>query len=362
MFLASKDIVGKVDEAFLWIGGISLVLLVGITGAMIVFLFRYRRDRHPKAAQIEGNTPLEITWIVIPTFIVLFMFYKGYEGFLLMRNPPPDAKVIEVEARQWAWTFRYPDEGISAPELYVPVNTPIKLLLTAPADDVVHSFYLPAFRVKEDCVPGRENHLWFEADKVSTYNIFCAEFCGKDHARMLSLLHVLSAEDYDAWVDRMIAEKNKPVDAALAADPASEEIRSRDALVLYQTYCASCHGSEGQGGLVEGARDMRDPKGWKRGPKVTDIFRTLTLGLEGTQMRSFANLSAWDRFALSHHVKELRRGEGWPEDATLEEYQALVKEYKLDEQPVVRRDFPIEETMEEMAGETERESDGNDRR
>jgi len=357
MLLASTGIVDKVDEAFLWLGGISLVLLLGIVAAMLLFIFRYRRGRHPKAVQIHGNTPLEITWIVIPTIIVLFMFYKGYEGFKLMRTPPPDAKVIEVEARQWSWTFRYPEEGISASELTVPVGVPIKLLLTSPPEDVVHSFYLPAFRVKEDCVPGRQNHLWFQADRIDTYNIFCAEFCGKDHAKMLSLLHVVSAEDYDAWVDRVIAEKNKPIVIEKAIDPNSEEIRERNAPVLYQTYCASCHGPQGRGGLVEGARNFTSLQGWKQGTRLIDIYRTLEKGVPGTQMRSFNNLSPWDRFALMHHVAAFYAGDDRP-PTSKEEWTKLVEEFKLDKPPEIRRTFPIEEAMESIAEEAKEEDAG----
>ena len=122
--LASRDVVDSVDEAFLWMGGISLVLLVGITAAMLLFVYRYRRSRHPKAADISGNTKLEITWIVIPTIIVLFMFWKGYEGFRLMRDVPADAMVVEVEGRQWEWWFHYPEADVTSPELYVPVGKP----------------------------------------------------------------------------------------------------------------------------------------------------------------------------------------------------------------------------------------------
>ncbi len=163
MLLASRQIADSVNEAFAWITGISLVFLVGITAAMIYFVIRYSRKRNPKAADISGNTKLEITWIVIPTIIVLFMFWQGFKSFLVMRTMPEDAMVVEVEARQWAWTFTYPDSGVTSNELYMPVGQPVKLLLTTPVDDVVHSFYVPEFRVKEDCVPGYENHMWLEA-------------------------------------------------------------------------------------------------------------------------------------------------------------------------------------------------------
>lgn len=355
--LASSEIVRRVDDAFLWMGGISLFFIVGITVTMVAFVVKYRRERHPKAARIHGNTMLEITWIVIPTFIVMFMFYKGYEGFRVMRDPPRDAMVVEVEARQWAWTFRYPQENVSSSELYVPVNTAVKLLLTVPVGDVNHSFYLPSFRTKEDCVPGYVNTMWFEADRVGTHNIFCAEFCGLDHARMRSLLHVLSQEDYERWLDQKLQERYRPVDIVRALDPASPEIQAADAPTRFATYCSSCHGAQGQGGLVAGARDFRVLEGWKRGPKVTQIWRTLTEGLEGTPMRAFTNLSAWDRFALAHHVRSFHPGTDLPQD-TEQEAQDLVKLYKLDQQPVVTRAFPIDEAMKALSDEAEGEVPG----
>jgi cytochrome c oxidase subunit II len=355
--LASSKIVHSVDDAFLWIGGISLVLLVGITAAMLYFVWRYRRSKHPQAAEIHGNMKLEITWIVIPVFIVLFMFWKGYEGFALMRDVPEDAMVVEVEARQWAWTFRYPGEGISVPELYVPAGKPVKLLLTSPVDDVLHSFYLPDFRVKEDCVPGRQGYLWFQADRPGIHNIFCAEFCGKDHSRMLSKLHVLAPKDYEAWLDARIADRYKPVEIEAVMDRDSADLKARGAETLYQTYCISSHGAEGQGGLVEGARNFQSLKDWKQGVKVTDMFKTLTIGVSGTQMRAFNNLSAWDRFALAWYVTHFYKGGDRPE-STRADFEQLIKDYKLDQQPVIRREFPIRTTMEQMAEEAQKQGTG----
>ena len=350
MILASRAIIESTDRAWYWLGGISLALFIGILGCLIYFVIRYSRKRHPKSEHIPGNMKLEITWTILPTLLSCWLFFLGLEGFQLMRNPPADAYEITVVARQWSWEFIYPNEGVSSSELYVPIDTPVKLNLSSPIDDVIHSFYLPDFRVKEDCVPGLPTFLWFEADKLTgdhPHNIFCAEFCGQDHSRMISVMHVLTKKDWNAWLDRKVAERYKPVDAAVALNPKSEEIVACDAPKLYATYCASCHGTAGQGGLVAGARDFRSAQGWKKGSSVGDIFRTVTEGLDGTQMRSFGNLSAWDRFALAHHVEYFYKG-GGREDTTLAECEALVKEYKLDEPPVITRDFPIEAAMESL--------------
>jgi len=348
-----------VDEAFLWIGGICIVLLVGITVTMILFVFKYRRSRNPKAVQIEGSLPLELTWIVIPTILVLFMFYKGYEGFKLMRNVPEGAMEVNVLARKWFWTFTYPGTGVSSDKLYVPVETPVKLLLDAPPDDVVHSFYLPAFRVKEDCVPGKTNYLWFQAEKTGIYHIFCAEFCGKDHSKMITELVVLEPKEYEAWLKKKVADRNRPVVMEKAVDPASEEIAERDGPGLYKTYCVSCHGERGQGGLVEDARDFTSLEKWKKGSGIADIFRTLTEGLPETQMRSFANLPPWDRFALVHMVRSFYNGADRPEN-TPDQLEKLRADYELDKKRIERKAMPIEDAIKAIAVDGEKSGDGKE--
>jgi cytochrome c oxidase subunit 2 len=355
--IASTEIVKNTDDAFAWMFGISLFFLVGITVAMVLFAVKYRRSKSPKAADIHGNTKLEITWIVIPTLIVLFMFWKGYEGFLLMRSPPEDARLIDVEARQWAFSFTYPGTGVTTSELYVPAGEPIRCRLTAPRDDVVHSFYIPRFRTKEDCVPGRENYMWFQADGPGDYDIFCAEFCGKDHAKMITRLHVLPKEEFEAWLQSKIAERYKPIELAKATNPQSEEIMASDAEGLYKTYCASCHGPEGRGGLVEGARNFREMDGWKNGPSLVGIFRTLTEGIPDTEMRAFTNLSAWDRFALAHKVLSFSEGKERTA-STQKELETLVEVYELDKQEAPPSALPLAEARDELL----KEADGSSER
>jgi len=346
MYLAQTAIAREVDSAFAWIGGICLVLLVGITVAMLYLVVRYRRRANPNPTPIHGNLALEVTWIIVPTVLVLFMFFKGYKGFAMMRDVPEDAMVVKVTAQQWFWTFTYPEQDVSVDRLFVPVNTPVKLEMTAPPDDVVHSLYIPAFRVKEDCVPGRETYLWFNAEKEGTYNIFCAEYCGKDHSAMLSELTVLSPEDYGAWLEKEVARKNKPVEM----DPTSEEIIACDAPSLYKTYCASCHGPSGRGGLVDDARDFTSLAEWKQGTKKTDIFRTISEGVDGTQMRAFINISPWDRFALAHHVAAFNQSGGRPE-STPEDAQQLMEEYRLGGKEEPRQTISIDEAMRAISRE-----------
>lgn len=187
---------GSVDSVFLFIMGISLVLLVGITGAMVYFAVRYRRSMHPRPENIEGNLALEIVWTVVPTLLVLAIFWVGWKGFVYMRTVPQDAMLVKVTARMWSWHFTY-ENGAASEVLKVPVNRPVKLAITS--SDVLHSLSIPAFRVKEDAVPGRENYLWFQPEVTGSYDLFCTEYCGMGHSAMVTKVEVMSAQDFNVW-------------------------------------------------------------------------------------------------------------------------------------------------------------------
>lgn len=189
-------VVTSVDQAFLFIVGISTVLLLGITAVMIYFVVKFSRKRHPQAVQIKESKWLEITWTAIPTVLVLAMFYYGYQGFALMRNAPDDTFNVKVTARMWDWSFEY-ENGLQTDKLYVPVDRAIKLDLQSL--DVLHSFYLPSFRVKEDVVPGKETYLWFKPQSTGPADIFCAEYCGQRHAYMISQVIVMETDEFQRW-------------------------------------------------------------------------------------------------------------------------------------------------------------------
>ena len=184
------------DSAFFFVIGISVTLLLLITGVMIYFVIRYSRARHPIAEEIKDNIPLEVLWTVIPTILVLAIFWVGWKGFVYMRTAPPDAMPVKVIARQWSWAFIYPN-GKEDSVLRVPVRKPINLLITS--TDVVHSLFIPAYRIKEDCVPGMETHLWFLPDELGSYDLFCAEYCGVGHSAMVTKVEVMTEKDFDAW-------------------------------------------------------------------------------------------------------------------------------------------------------------------
>jgi cytochrome c oxidase subunit 2 len=199
--------VKSVDQAFAYIAWISVFFLTLITVLMIYFVIRYSRKRNPVAADIRGNWKLEVVWTVIPTLIALSMFYLGWHSYIKLRNVPPDAMVVEVTARAFAWEFKYPDGTASDKQLVVPKGKPVKLNLTS--KDVLHSIFIPAFRIKMDTVPGMKTYTWFYPADLGEYDIFCAEYCGTGHADMTARLKVVEPAAYEAWLQ---SQKGKPDD------------------------------------------------------------------------------------------------------------------------------------------------------
>jgi cytochrome c oxidase subunit 2 len=206
MVLGPSNIAGKIETSFLIVVSACVVLLVAVTVTMLVFLYKYNSKRHPVPNDIKENIPLEIVWTVIPTILVIFMFYFGWVDFDYIRNPPKGAMNVDVIARQWSWTFRY-ENGKQSDTLKVPVGKPVKLVLTS--EDVIHCLFIPAYRVKEDCVPGLKTHLWFTANEAGTYDIFCTEYCGLEHSHMLSKLITMPAADFNAWYQSKAEVKGK---------------------------------------------------------------------------------------------------------------------------------------------------------
>lgn len=187
-----------VDPVFMFIFGACLVLLVGITLTMLVFVVRYHRSRAPEpTSQASGNLWLEIVWIILPSALVLAMFYYGWVGYLSLRTVPPDALRVTATARTWNWSFTYAN-GKTSPRLYVPVGKPI--LVDLVSLDVLHGFYLPAFRVKRDVVPGMKNHVWFVATKPGSYDLFCSVYCGASHSGMITTVEALPPDRFSVWL------------------------------------------------------------------------------------------------------------------------------------------------------------------
>lgn len=189
-----------VDPVFMFIFGASLVLLVGITLTTLLFVIRYHRSKAPEpTSQASGNIWLEIVWTGLPTVLVLAMFFYGWSGYLSLRNVPKDALQVTATARTWSWGFTY-DNGKTSSRLYVPVGKPV--LVNLVSLDVLHGFYLPAFRVKRDVVPGMKNHVWFVAAKPGSYDLFCSVYCGTGHSGMITTVEALPPEQFAAWLQQ----------------------------------------------------------------------------------------------------------------------------------------------------------------
>jgi cytochrome c oxidase subunit 2 len=215
-----------VDKVFLFIFGISALLLVGIVATIIFFLVKYNRRRSPAPQPSPNyNIPLETAWTILPTVIVLAMFWYGWAGYTTLRDVPEDAMEVKVVGRQWSWSFTYPN-GKVADKLVVPVGRAVKLNITS--EDVLHSFYVPAFRVKKDAVPGMTTRIWFRAPAAGSYDAFCAEYCGVAHSAMITSVEAMPEEEFDRWY-------KKP--------PEGE--RSEAGAVLRKYGCTGCHSLDG---------------------------------------------------------------------------------------------------------------------
>jgi cytochrome c oxidase subunit 2 len=247
-----------VNRVFFYLLAITVFLLGLITFLMIYFVIRYHRKRNPQPSDIEENIWLEIIWTVVPTLLVLTMFYYGWTGFNFLKKAPGDAMKVRVIARQWSWLFEY-ENGLKSTELKVPVGKPVKLLLTS--QDVIHSFYAPAFRIKQDVVPGMENSLWFEPTAAGAYDVFCSQYCGLQHAKMLTHIVVLPEEEFNRWY-----QAGKEMEA---------KIPSAGPQLFQEKGCKVCHSIDGATGI---------------GPTVKGLFgKTVTVLTDGKERRVMAD-------------------------------------------------------------------------
>lgn len=188
------------DWVFAFIYWVSVFFFILIVALMVAFVIRYRRryPGQPARGGLTHHTGLELTWTIIPLILVVVMFYFGFRGYMDMAYPPGDSLDIYVNAKKWSWSFTYPNGHVDN-ELHVPVDTPVRLILSS--QDVIHSFFVPAFRLKRDAVPGRYNKTWFNCTEPGEYIALCAEYCGTDHSNMWSRLVVHEPGKYEEWLD-----------------------------------------------------------------------------------------------------------------------------------------------------------------
>ncbi len=239
---------GEVDLAILVVVGLSVLIFVLVVGVMFYFLYKYSSKRHSRdqVKNIEHNLVLEITWTVTPMILLAVMFYYGYTSLKAMRTIPAQNMEVKVTGQMWFWSHEYPN-GKKTKDLYVPIGKNIKLVVTAKKNDVLHSYYVPALRLKQDAVPGKFYNAWFKATDTGAFDILCAEYCGTRHSYMLAKVHVLEKDVFDAWYN---SDKKTPFDkeTKTAVHPGLT--------LLNDNGCTGCHSLDGSDLVGPSYKDM----------------------------------------------------------------------------------------------------------
>src|SRR5579863_5084859 len=223
----ASTIAPNVDALYLYLVLVSAFFSVLIAVLVIIFAVKYRRKSDADMPKpIHGGLLLEITWSVIPLGLAMVMFAWGASIFFTESRPPADSMEIYVVGKQWMWKIQHNEGAREINELHVPVNRDIRLTLTS--EDVIHDFYVPAFRTKTDVLPGRYTTEWFRPTKVGEYHIFCAEYCGTKHSGMIGTVYVMNEADYDAW---------------LGAGSGEGSMAEQGESLFNQLGCGTCHPS-----------------------------------------------------------------------------------------------------------------------
>ena len=246
---------GNVDALFIFLLIVSGMMTLLIFVALTYFAARYRHRRGVLAEQIEGSIPLELTWSIIPLFVFMVIFAWGAVVYFKSRTPPRDSTEVYVVAKQWMWKLEHAEGQREINELHVPVGRDVKLIMTS--QDVIHSFFVPAFRMKQDVLPGRYTVAWFRATKPGTYHLFCAEYCGTQHSGMIGSIVVQEPAQYEAW---MSGGTSGPLSAG------GEKI-------FAELGCVTCHRTDTQG----------------RGPNLQGVFGKPVLLADGRTVTADEN-------------------------------------------------------------------------
>lgn len=238
---SASTLSGKVDALYFYLSGVTIFFALLISGVLIFFVIKYRRRSPFEIPRpVAGSHKLETLWSVIPFIIAMTMFAWGAQVFFEQSKAPKNAVEVYVVGKQWMWKIQHTTGQREINELHVPANRKVKLIMTT--EDVIHDFFLPAFRIKADVVPGRYTTLWFEATKPGRYHLFCAEYCGMNHSGMIGEVVVMEPTEFDDWLSGNVSQQTPAV--------AGQQ--------LYQTLgCISCHGAAGEGG---------------RGPALAGLF------------------------------------------------------------------------------------------
>jgi cytochrome c oxidase subunit 2 len=245
----------KVDALYFYLSGVTVFFTLLISSILVFFVIRYRRRTPYEIPRpIAGSHKLETLWTVIPFVIAMTMFAWGASVYFEQYSPPKNAIEIYVVGKQWMWKIQHSTGQREINELHIPVGRKVKLIMTT--EDVIHDFFVPAFRIKADVVPGRYTSEWFEATKPGTYHLFCAEYCGMNHSGMIGSVIVMEPREFDNWLSGNTGNQTPAV--------AGQQ--------LYQSLgCVSCHGANGEGG---------------RGPTLAGLFGRQTLLSTGQTVRA----------------------------------------------------------------------------
>src|SRR5271170_3323330 len=227
---AASALATEVDWLYIYLTVVSVVMSVIIFGTIFVFAIKYRRRGAEIPQPIHGSLRLEIAWSIIPFLVMLTFFWWGAKIFFLNATPPPDSMDVYSVGKQWMWKIQYPGGQREINELHVPTGRPVKITLAS--EDVIHSFFIPALRIKHDVVPGHYDTMWFTATRPGRYHLFCAEYCGTEHSGMVGWVTVMEPADYENW---------------LAGNGSSGTMAQQGERLFEQMGCSTCHLLDRQG-------------------------------------------------------------------------------------------------------------------
>jgi cytochrome c oxidase subunit 2 len=239
----ASTVAAQVDLLFAFLVLVATFFSTLIAACVVGFAVKYRRrSANERTPHIHGSIALEIAWSIIPLAITMVIFAWGAHIFLTIKRPPDDALQVNVVGKQWMWKVQHMEGRREINELHVPIGRPVKVTLTS--EDVIHSFYVPAFRIKQDAVPGRYTTTWFEATKIGSFHLFCAEYCGTMHSGMIGRIVVMDPADYQAWLSGATAgtaaAATEAAPAGAAGDGGGSLVAAGKAL-FEQNGCITCH-------------------------------------------------------------------------------------------------------------------------
>ncbi len=292
----SSTIASEIDWAWYVVYYFDILMFFGLMIPMFYFIRRYRRRTdNDKVSSITHSTALEISWTVVPSILVISLFFVGLRGYLQASVAPANAMEIRTTAEMYMWTFTYPNGTTTLNELVVPKDKPVKLLMSS--KDVLHSFFVPEFRVKQDVIPGTYTTLWFEANATRETVLFCTEYCGVGHSEMMSKVIVLEQKDYEDWLET----GRKPGEPILAPAELGKKLFTSKS-------CVTCHS-------LDGSR--------VQGPTFKGLFGRTEKFTDGSSQKADEN---YIRESLLEPQKKIV--ESYP--AVMPTYKGLLKEAEID--------------------------------